>query len=168
MSYAYLHKKFRDLGFEKQVIFVSHFGTLILCFSPWFVANIKYGNPIIYTAFNGPIFLIGSFIFLFSLIVFLLFLDCIFERKKIKLPFDEAFFYFFVGFQQIFLLILAWSVLIKSTYINSEIRFGIFFIFILQIAGLVATFLFNQLDSHEHFENMNKLTKNLDNNSLFN
>ncbi len=152
MKYAFLHKNFRNLSFEKKTIFLSHFLTIIFCFFPWFSATPIYGEDYFYNAFKGPSFLIGFFIFIISFIIVLLFVDRLLEKQKIKLPISESLLYGVAGIQQIILLILAWSVLV-SMGIDKEggtIRFGIFLVFIVQISGLVATFLFFQLESQKN------------------
>ncbi len=152
MKYAFLHKNFRELTFEKKVIFFSHFVTLVVCFFPWFEADPAYEATFFYNAFQGPGFLIGAFIFLISLIIVLLYLDRLFEKEVVKLPFSENTLYFAAGAQQVLLLVLIWSVLISTgkDFGDHEIRFGIFIAFIAQISGLVATFLNYQLDrQHE-------------------
>ncbi len=151
MKYAFLNKNFRNLSFEKKTIFLSHALTLIFCFFPWFSSTPIYGEDFFYNAFKGPGFLIGFFIFIISLVIVMLFVDRLLEKQKVKLPFPESFLYGVAGIQQIILLILAWSVL-ASTGLEQEggtIRFGIFLVFIAQISGLVATFLFFQIEAQK-------------------
>ncbi len=152
MKYAFLHKNFRNLSFEIKTIFLSHFLTIISCFLPWYSSSSPYGEDVFYNAFKGPSFLIGFFIFVISFVIVILFIDRLLEKQKVKLPISEIALYGGAGVQQIILLILAWSVLV-SVGINTEggnVRFGIFFIFIVQIAGLVATFLFYQIESQKN------------------
>ena len=151
MRYAFLHKNFRDLSFEKKVIFFSHLITLVVCFFPWFEANPAYEATFFYNAFQGAGFLIGTFIFSISLVIVLLFLDRLFEKEVIKFPFSENTLYFVAGAQQILLLILMWSVLISTgkDFGDHEIRFGIFVAFVAQVSGLVATFLNYQLEKQQ-------------------
>ncbi|MCK5460854.1 hypothetical protein KAI58_02625 [Candidatus Gracilibacteria bacterium] len=151
MKYAYLHKNFRNLSFEKKTIFLSHTVTLLFCFFPWFSASPVYTEEFFYTAFGGPSFLMGIIIFFISFVVFLLFLDQLFEKQKINLPVSENLLYFTAGAQQFLLLILVWSVLtmVGRDFENHEIRFGLFLAIISQICGLVATFLNYQLDQQK-------------------
>lgn len=151
MKYAYIHKNFRNLSFEKKIIFLVHAFTLVFCFAPWFSATPVYTDAFFYNAFEGPSFLIGTLIFLISLTIFLLYIDRIFEKQKVTLSFSENILYFVTGSQQILLLILAWSVLMISgrEFETHSIRFGIFVIFILQVAGLVATFLNYQIEQQK-------------------
>lgn len=155
MKYAFLHKNLRTLSFEKKVIFFSHCITLVVCFFPWFEADPAYVKTFFYNAFQGAGFLIGIFIFLISLIIVLLFLDRLFEKEVVKLPFSENTLYFVAGAQQILLLVLMWSVLIATgkDFGDHEIRFGIFIAFVAQVAGLVATFLNYQLDKQHEAKN---------------
>lgn len=148
MKYAYIHKNIRTLNLEKLVIFGCHFLTLIACFLPWFAAKPAYEKIFYYSSFRGPGFLIGIVIFLISLSVVVTFLDKIFERNAIRFPFNENYFFFGAGLQQVFLIILMWSVLIATgnNYAEHSIRFGIFVAFAVQVCGLVATFLNFQLD----------------------
>lgn len=173
MKHAYLHKNFRNLSFEKKLIFLSHAFTLIFCFFPWFSASPVYIDEFFYNAFEGPTYLIGMLVFLISFLIFLLFLDRLFEKQKVTLSFSENILYFVCGAQQILLLVLAWSVLmvIGREFENHEIRFGISVIFILQVIGLVATFLNYQINQQKKVkqffkhpnkkEDENKEAKNL-------
>ena len=152
MRYAYVHKNLRQLSFEKKVILASHALTLLACFFPWFEADPTYERKFWFNAFDGPGFMIGIVIFTISLVIVLLFLDRLFEKEVIKLPFSENYLYFGAGAQQVLLIILMWSVLLATgnDYGDHAIRFGIFLAFIAQISGLVATFLNHQLDrQHE-------------------
>lgn len=152
MRYAYVHKNLRRLSFEKKVILGSHALTVLACFFPWFGAKPLYEPDFFYSAFSGPGFLIGYFIFTISLVIVLLFVDRLLEKEVIKLPFSENYLYFGAGAQQILLIILMWSVLLSTgdDYAKHAIRFGIFIAFIAQVSGLVATFLNYQLDrQHE-------------------
>ncbi len=152
MKYAFLHKNFRSLNFEKKVIFLAHLATLVFCFFPWFEANPTYSPPYFLNAFQGAGFLIGFLIFTISLIIFLLFLDRFFERELIKLPFSENTLYYVVGLEQILLITIMWSVLSVTgkDFADHSIRYGIFLVFVAQVSGLVATFLNHQLDKqHE-------------------
>lgn len=148
MRYAYVHKNLRDLIFEKQVILGSHALTLVACFFPWFEAKPSYEADFWYNAFRGPGFMIGLFIFTISLVIVLLFLDRLFEKERVKIPFPENYLYFGAGAQQILLIVLMWSVLMATgdDYGDHAIRFGIFVAFVAQISGLVATFLNYQLE----------------------
>ncbi len=141
--YAFIHRNFRALSFEQKAIFLAHLVTLVACFFPWFNATPKYTDPFFYNAFKGPAFLIGYVIFCISLIIFLLFLDRLLDKRKIKLTFPENYLYGIGGLEQILLLILAWSVLLAvgNDYGDSEVRFGLFLALIAQIVALVATFL---------------------------
>jgi len=148
MRYAFLHKNFRELNFEKRVIFVCHLLTLAFCWFPWFEARLgDYSEPFDYHAFQGPGFLIGVFIFLISLFMIVYFLDRLFESERVQLPISENALFFGSSLLQILLIVLAWSVLfaIGKDYAEGSIRFGIFLVFVSQIAALVATFLNFQL-----------------------
>jgi hypothetical protein len=151
MRYAYVHKNLRELNFEEQVIFGSHFLTLLACFAPWFAATPAFENLFWYSSFGGPGFLIGICIFVISLGISITFIDRLFEKNSIKLPFNLNYLYAAAGIQQIFLIILMWSVLlaIGSSYAEHTLRFGIFMAFALQVCGLVATFLNFQLEKQK-------------------
>lgn len=151
MKYAFVHKNFRQLSFERKTIFLAHALTLVFCFFPWFSADPVYESEFFYNAFEGAGFLIGTFIFLISLIITLLFVDRLLEKRKVKLPFPENWLYFGAGLQQLLLLVIMWSVLaaIGNDFENHEIRFGIFFVFIAQVCALVATFLDFQLEQQK-------------------
>jgi len=148
MRYAYVHKNLRKLSFEKKVILGSHALTLAACFFPWFEAEPTYEPNFWFNAFSGPGILIGFVIFTISLVITLLFLDRLFEKEVVKLPFSENYLYAAAGTQQILLIILMWSVLLATgnDYGDHAIRFGIFVAFIAQVSGLVATFLNYQID----------------------
>lgn len=148
MRYAFLHKNFRELNFEKRVIFVSHLLTLLFCFFPWFEGDGTYDPKITYMAVQGPGFLIGVFIFLISFVVVLYFLDRLFESERVELPISENTLFFCASLQQLLLIILAWSVLLVTArdFADHAIRFGIFLVFVTQVTALVATFLNFQLE----------------------
>lgn len=151
MRYAYIHKNLRELNFESQVILGCHVLTMAACFMPWFAARPAYDDFFWYSSFRGPGFLMGIMIFLISLSVVILFLDRILERNVIKLPFNANYVYLFAGAQQIFLIVLMWSVLLATgnSYTEHTLRFGIFMAFTVQICGLVATFLNFQLEKQK-------------------
>ncbi len=148
MRHAFLHKNFRELNFEKKAVLISHVLTLIFCWFPWFEASKDYIPTFNYNAFSGPGFLIGTFVFLISLLVVVYFLDRLFESERVKLPMSENSLFFAAGALQILLIVLAWSVLfsVGRDFSESGLRFGIFLTFVSQVAGLVATFLNAQLD----------------------
>jgi hypothetical protein len=151
MKHAYIHKNLRELNFESQVILGCHFLTLLACFMPWFAATPAYEQVFWYNSFKGPGFMIGTVIFIISLLVVVTFLDRILERNVIKLPFSRNYVYLFAGVQQIFLIVLMWSVLMAtgSNYADHSLRFGIFMAFAVQVCGLVATFLNFQLEKQK-------------------
>lgn len=148
MRYAFLHKNFRELNFEKKVILISHLLTMIFCFFPWFEADPAYDAKFTYNAFQGPGFLIGFFVFLISFVVALYFLDRLFESERVGLPMPENTLFFGASLQQLLLIVLAWSVLFATgkDFGDHAIRFGIFLSFVAQVAALVGTFLNMQLD----------------------
>lgn len=148
MRYAFLHKNFRELNFEKKVIVLSHLLTLVFCLFPWFEGDGTYDPKITYNAFQGPGFLIGVCIFLISFIIVLYFFDRLFESERVELPISENTLFFGASLQQLLLIILAWSVLIVASrdFADHAIRFGLFLVFVTQVTALVATFLNFQLE----------------------
>jgi hypothetical protein len=152
MKYAFIHKNIRRLPFEMKVILAAHLLTVIICFFPWLEAQPAYGDAVQYSAFSGPSFLIGTFIFLISVAIILLLADQVADSKKIRLPWSQKSVFLTGGIQQVVLFILAWSVLFSTAkeWGDAEIRFGIFVGLMAQIVGLVATFLHwqNQKQSH--------------------
>jgi len=151
MKYAYIHKNVRELNFESLVVAGCHFFTVVACFMPWFAATPTYGQIFWYNSFKGPGFLIGIMIFLISLSIVILFLDRIIEINKIKLPVSANYVYLVAGMQQLFLIILLWSVLVAvgSSYSDHALRFGIFMAFALQVCGLAATYLNLQIEKKQ-------------------
>lgn len=143
MKLAFLHKNFSSLSLEHKVICLVHGATLLLAFFPWYSETPAYGDALWRTAFQGPSFLIGTSIFLLSLLVIIYFVDILWERKKfnIRLPIDPIF--LAIGAQQLLLIVLAWSVLehTASQSYSAEIRFGVFLVFLLQFAGLISSIL---------------------------
>ncbi|HEY5714703.1 MAG TPA: hypothetical protein VIT68_05120 [Candidatus Gracilibacteria bacterium] len=150
MKYAFVHKNFRALDFEQKTIFLCHVVTMAACFTPWLSTSIS-GEDGFFNAFMGPTFLMGWVVFIISFVIFLLFLDRLLDRRKIKLGFPETYLYACGGALQILLLLLIWSVLASSGCgFDSEVRFGLFLALIAQIAGLVATFInYQQEQQHE-------------------
>jgi len=148
MRYAFLHKNFRELNFEKKVIFISHVLTMVFCAFPWFEADPAYDAKFTYNAIQGPGFLIGFFIFLISFVIALYFLDRLFESERVELPIPENALFFGASIQQLLLIVLAWSVLFATgkDFGEHAIRFGIFLAFVSQVAALVGAFLNSQLD----------------------
>jgi len=151
MRYAFLHKNFRELNLEKRVIFIAHFLTMIFCFFPWFEADSEYVATFTYNAFSGAHFLLGSCIFVISLLITIYFLDRMFESEKVPLPISQNTLFFGASLQQILLIVLAWSVIVATgkDFGEHAVRFGIFLAFVAQIAALVATFLNAQLDRQQ-------------------
>ncbi len=143
---AFMRKNFKDLSFEMRVIFLAHSATVLFCFFPWISVEPLYDSPYWNSGFFGPSGLIGLFIFLFSVVVVGVFLDKLWETKRIKLPFPEQQFFVGVGAQQVLLIVLAWSVLISVSrdFEVSAVRFGIFIALLSQIIGLVAAYLHAQ------------------------
>ncbi len=139
----FIHKNFRDLKMELKVVFGSHFLTAISCFLPWVSYEPLYGESYFDNAFNGPIKLIGFLIFLISLVIIIIFVDKLLKTKKIKLPISENIIFIFAGFQQIILIICAWSVLLflGGGFNSLQTRFGIIFSLLFQIFGLVSAYL---------------------------
>lgn len=168
MKYAFLHKNFRNLSIEKKAIFLAHFATLVLCFFPWFSATPVYDEAFFYNAFGGPSFLIGFFIFMISFVIVILFFDRLLEKQKVQLPFSESMLYFVAGAEQMLLLVLSWSVLASTgmEYENHAIRFGLFLVFIAQVSGLVATFLFYQIEQQAKAKNFFKHPNGTDEKTL--
>ncbi len=146
MKYAFLNRNFKKLAFEERLIFGAHLATVIFCFFPWISVEPLYEDPYWNSAMAGSGALLGAFIFLLSLCVVLIFADKILEAKRIKIPFNENYLFFVAGVEQLIFLILAWSVLIASVreFENAELRFGLLLCFLVQIVGLVASYLLNQ------------------------
>lgn len=147
MKLAFLHKNLKHQSFEEKTILVGHLVTLGFCFFPWFAANPIYEEPFFYNAFSGPGFLIGTFIFVISLLIVLLFLDKLLEKKKVKLPVADYTVYIFASSQSVMLTFLAWSVLsvVRRDFDDADIRYGILFIFVAQVVALVAAILHRQV-----------------------
>ena len=125
---AFLHKNFRDMGFEMKLVFLMHLATIAFCFMPWISYLPLYGSSYFDNAFNGPTSIIGSIIFLISLAICTLFAVKLLKFKKLTLPVDENIVFLVAGIQQIILIICVWSVLLLIGSGNlSEIRFGISF-----------------------------------------
>lgn len=148
---AFLHKNFRELGFELKIIFLAHLATAIFCFFPWVSYVPLYGESHFDNAFGGPTKIIGILIFVISLGIVGLFVAKLFKLKKIGLPIEENIIFIFAGIQQIILIICAWSVLlfISGGYDMSELRFGIIFCLLFQIFGVVAAYLLSRAGKKE-------------------
>jgi len=146
-----MRKNFRTLSFEMRIIFVAHALTVLFCFLPWISVEPLYDAPYWNSGFFGPSGLIGLFIFLFSLSVVAVFLDKLWETRRIKLPFSEKQFFLGIGIEQVLLIVLAWSVLISISrdFEVSEVRFGIFVTLLSQVVGLVAAQLHAQKDKKQ-------------------
>jgi len=128
---------------EHQVVVGVHALTCVLCFFPWFSAEPIGDIPFYYNAFGGESFLIGFLIFFISLGVLLLFLDQLLEKHRVQLPCDKNHILMGLGFQQILLSVLAWSVLLKvgANFATSSLRFGLFAILLAHIVGVVSLYL---------------------------
>lgn len=149
MRYAFLARNYRNLNFEKKVIFTMHVATVIACILPWAEFKSVYDDPIIIqNAFGGYHALMGIILAGLSIAIILLFIDRLFEKNAIKLPFSESYLYGGVSLQQAFIIIMIWSVLAKATndYTDASLRFGIYFALICQVSALVATFLNYQIE----------------------
>jgi len=139
----FLQKNFRELSLELKIIFLAHLATLIFCFFPWVSYIPLYGDSHFDNAFDGPTKIMGIMIFLISLAIMTIFVAKLFKIKKFKLPVAENILFIFAGFQQIILIICAWSVILfmSGGYDLSEIRFGIILTLLAQVFGLVAAYL---------------------------
>ncbi len=147
----FLHKNFRELSLELKIVFLAHLLTLVFCFFPWVSYVPLYGESYFDNAFDGPTKIIGILIFLISLVIVGWFVAKLFKMKNVKLPVKEEVLFIFAGFQQIVLIICAWSVimLMSGGYDLSEIRFGIIFVLLAQIFGVVAAYLLNKSGKKE-------------------
>jgi len=150
-NWAFIQKNLRDLDHEKKVILGAHFFTVLFCFFPWFKAQPIYGPEQSFNALQGPPFLIGFFMFVLAAAVVLYFADKIWESDRIHLPIKEHNFFNFCGGLIITFLILHWSVLWQygQEVQDSEIRFGLSVVFLLQIFALAATHLHKKTKHHE-------------------
>ncbi len=148
MRYAFLARNYREINFEKKVIFWSHVATMVACVLPWVEYVPNYEPIVIQNALQGYHYLLGMFLFTLSLIIVLLYLDRLFEKHTIKLPISENYVYAGVSLQQVFIIIMIWSVIgaFARDYTDVSTRFGIFVALIAQISCLVATFLNYQLE----------------------
>lgn len=147
---AFLHKNFRELGFEQKIIFLIHLATALFCFFPWVSYIPLYGETYFSNAFAGPTKIIGAVIFLVSLGVCGIFVAKLFKYKNIKLPVSEETVFIFAGIQQIILLICAWSVLLFISQGGAaEIRFGIIFCLLFQVFGVVSAYLLSRGNKKE-------------------
>ena len=160
MNRAFLLKNFRKLNFEEKTIFAANFFSAIFCFFPWLSVVPAYGDAFFFNAFLVPSFLIGVLIFLISAAISAIFFDKIAATKKIKLPFSEKNFLAVATVEQIIFLILGWSVLFSAgkDFKNSEIGFGFFIVFALQIASSVAVFLDLKNESRKKAQNFMNFT----------
>ena len=140
---AFLHKNFREMGLEMKTVFLAHLLTVVFCFMPWVGYTPLYGSGYLENAFSGATKFIGIFIFLISLAICSIFFAKLFKIKIKKLPVEEDLIFIFAGFQQIILIICAWSVLffMGNGYDSLEIRFGIIFCLLFQVFALVGAFL---------------------------
>lgn len=148
---AFLHKNFRELGFELKIIFLIHLATVIFAFFPWVSYVPLYGETYFDNAFGGPTKIIGLMVFIISLGIVSIFISKLLKLKSIKMPVEEGIIFIFAGIQQIILIICAWSVLLimGGGYDLSEIRFGIIFSLLFQIFGLVSAYLLNRSGKKE-------------------
>ncbi len=151
IRFAFIHRNFRTLVFETRVILLANFATLVFCFFPWLSVNPNYGEKFFLNAFAGPGFLIGSFIFLISIVVVIILLDKICETKKINLSFPETKILTIATIQQLVFIVLTWSVLfsVGRNYESATIRFGFFAIFLSQITAAVAIYLRKKNESQK-------------------
>ncbi len=138
-----MYRNFKKFSLEEKVIIFSHLATILFCFFPWTSHEPLYGEPYTQNAFGGPTMIIGFFVFLISLVVSFFWLNKLLNKKWWPLRVSENKFLWVAGWQQLLLLFCATSVLlmIGRGYESSEIRMGISFCFIAQVAGLTATFL---------------------------
>ena len=158
---AFIAKNFRQLSLERKIIFFVHILTLFGCVCPWVAGQPLYEAPFAHNAFGGAHFLLGFLVFLISAGVVLFFVDEIFETQKLKIKVRENFLFFAAGGQNLILTIGAWSVIFAFSreFVDTEIRFGIFIVFLAQIVGLVATYLNYQNEKQKkvhHFFNAPK------------
>lgn len=140
---AFVQKNFRTLDFESKTILLSHAATLLACFFPWASHEPLYGETEWLNAFSGASWMIGALVFLLSLFAIFMFADELFERHRIKFKISHNAILGILSFQEILLLICAWSVLhaVGRQYSGSQIRFGLVFCLLLQVVALVSVYL---------------------------
>lgn len=143
MKYAFLQNNILRLPQEHKAILAANLATAIFCFLPWYSESPSYDIPDWTNAFGGNSFLIGWVIFLLSITVLVYFHDILWERKKIKLPFEIHWLFLGISIQQLVLIILAWSVLYSFGSIDYEAgpTFSILLAFFAQFASAVSAFL---------------------------
>lgn len=151
MRHAFVHKNFRELNFEKKVIFLCHVLLIVFLFTPWLSEDTDHSPLEFLMAFNYITWLIALIMFVISFLVVAYFIDRLIESERVKLPITENTFFYITAAQQLLLIIIAWSVLsafgkTSIDYVDSSMRFGIFLAFVTQVTALVATFLNSQLD----------------------
>lgn len=131
---------------------IAHAGTLLGCFFPWASHEPLYGETEWLNAFSGASWMIGTLVFLLSLFAALLFADKLFERHRLKFKLPHNVILGILSFQEILLLLCAWSVLhsVGRQYAGAQIRFGLVFCLLLQVVALVSVYLQSQMIKKEN------------------
>lgn len=136
-------KKIQRMNSEEQVLFGSHFVTLVACFLPWVSFDPLYGPTSFQNAFTGATWLLGSLVFVISLGIILIFSSKLLEKNFIPFHIPENSAIAIGSTFSLILLVCTWSVLrhVGLSYAGASLRFGLALCLISQIASLVALWL---------------------------
>lgn len=138
-----LLQNFRRLSSEEQILFGAHALTVIACFLPWASFDPLYGPSSYQSSFSGSTWLIGSFVFVLSLAVVVMYLGSLLNKKLVEFKTNRNLMLAGGSVLSLILLVCAWSVLrhVGQGYAGIEIRFGLALCIIAQIAALVSLWL---------------------------
>ncbi len=136
-----LSQNLRKLAFEDKVALGAHVGTVIACFLPWVSTTTLYGPTNFINAFTGVSWLIGSLVFILSLLATTSFINELFEKKLPHINIPRTTIIGVASIQSLLLQLCAWSVLRSTGNADIEFRFGLVACVLLQIVALVAAWL---------------------------
>lgn len=144
--YAFIKKNYRELSFERQVVFWSNLILFSSCFFPWVSYQPMYGRLIHFNAFAGNTWFMGFLIAAISLGTLFFLVEALLDTRWVNLKISQNSLLFIAGIQSLVLLLCIWSVMSASSAYYSETRigFGYFISLVMQLANITALFLESQ------------------------
>jgi hypothetical protein len=145
-SYAFVQKNYRELPFERKVIWWSQLSILFGSFLPWVAHQPMYGRLVQQNAFFGNTWLMGIVVFLISLGAVSLIIENLLNKNWFHFKVKDSTLMLAGGIQSLVLLLCIWSVLSADAqhYSESTLRFGYFVCLAAQIVNLTALYLDSQ------------------------
>lgn len=124
-----LQNELKSLSFSDKVLGIAIILSMISVFFPWYQESDPWGgNPEKYLGVTGPLYLIGTVIFLISLITLYYFYRSTIRKIENNLPVSPEMLYIIGGSLILFFTIIEFSIYFHSKFginpLRKEARFG--------------------------------------------